>query len=862
MPRGRKPGTKSKKSTKSASKPAEQQARRLNMPKQPILVKTCQELLAAIAAKETQVTLGDNIITNTNLLINHDLEIKFNGYSIISEESIAAARVLDIRSGKVTLSGCGKVFAMGARSVAVRIFGAMSAGTSHYTDVAIGKEISLYAPDSYGILISPNLGVAYGVNVEIAGQIMAHDGICVASGIHGDIHNSPHININKTAHIIADETIGVAIEAAGYGNWRVADATLHGAVGVMARTGILELNGPKILAHTGETFRIEDGVEKTLQLKLDGGAYLSERAAIIGGLAGPIKKLALQNSEFYSPLDEVFTPEIEACMTIKNCEFESDVVGFLDSLAMLETPAENMAEHDTEIIEGDDEVAADAISEATEDNDETIKVTKTNEVKASEAPVAGDDSEVLAKEIDGEEATSKGVTDAIELEQELEFQDLELLDEDDFVDEMFELDFDAEPQSGLGTESSSELQTVKPRVTKSNKRAKKSPKSRQQQSLPELRPAPKFTASLDFAHELTDAETDEQEILQALREDATEPSLAMPVIVRPPMPADIGEQEAAKIALADAIAEIRKLSADDYEVGFSELEQALKNAEQILAKPRVSLTAIRDAAAALLQAFDTLEEHDDMALSDAELDELFYQGAVLEEMLRPSAAAKSKTSASEAKLPTSRIGADSDSALVQTEIAKVASGARKPETAKLPAEPEPDFTVLSDALATISTLNLSKYTAASQSALLTELDQAQTVLMNLQSTQAEIDAVAMNLLAQMSHLETQPTKHAVGQIVAKTSTPAPVISAILPATMIDELSPVSTWSLGVTMIDELSPFVTDATTREKMLRAMRPHFKVILETLTRPFRKLARGIAAGIKAGMRAYRETLHANRV
>lgn len=859
MPRGRKPGTKSKKSTKSASKPAEQQARRLNMPKQPILVKTCQELLDAIAAKETQVTLGDNIITNTNLLINHDLEIKFNGYSIISEESIAAARVLDIRSGKVTLSGCGKVFAMGARGVAVRIFGAMSASTSHYTDVTIGKEISLYAPDSYGILISPNLGVAYGVNVEIAGQIMAHDGICVASGIHGDMHNLPHINIVKTANIVADETTGVAIEAAGYGNWRVADVTLHGAVGVMARTGILELNGSKILAHTGETFRIEDGAEKTLQLKLDGGTYLSERAAIIGGLAGPIKKLALQNSEFYSPLDEVFTPEIEACMTIKNCEFESDVAGFLESLAMPETPAENMAEHDTEIIEGDDEATADTISEATEDYDETIKATKTNEKKVGEEPAVKNDNDNLTEKIDGRKAAGDGASEATE--PELEFQDLELLDEDDFVDEMFELDFDAEPQSELGAESSLEPQTVKPRATKSNKRAKKLPKPRQQ-SLPELRPAPKFTASLDFAHELTDAETDEQEILQALREDATEPSLVMPAIARPPMPADVGEQEAAKIALTDAIAEIRKLSADDYEVGFSELEQALKNAEQILAKPRVSLTAIRDAAAALLQAFDTLEEHDDMALSDAELDELFYQGAVLEEMLRPSATVKSKTSASETKLPASRLGADSDLALVQTEIAKVASGARKPETAKLPAEPEPDFTVLSDALTTISTLNLSKYTAASQSALLAELDQAQTVLMNLQSTQAEIDAVAMNLLAQMSHLETRPTKHAVEQIVAKTSTPAPVISAILPATMIDELSPVSTWSLGVTMIDELSPFVTDATTREKMLRAMRPHFKVILETLTRPFRKLARGIAAGIKAGMRAYRETLHANRV
>lgn len=877
MPRGRKLGTKAKKSTKSAAKSAERDARPLSMSTDqkseknkvknikenktynPDSIKTSRELFDALEAKEDRITLSDNIIVDKNILINHDIEIDFNGFSIVSEDNLAAARVLDVRSGKVILSGQGKVFAMGSRSVAMRVFGAISLGVPHYTDITVGKGISLYAPDSYGILISPNLGVAYGVTVKLAGKIMAHDGICVASGIHGDTQNCPHIIVEKTASVIADETTGAALEASGYGNWQIKQTCLHGAIGAITRTGILNFDNTRLLAHNGETFRVEDGAEKELRIKIDGGTYLSENSVVLGGLPEPIKKLSLSDCELYSPLDEAITPEIEACATIKDCEFESDIDGYSESLIMQEnsdTPAGQAApNNDAEVLENtkDETVSESEIATETEDADDAI-ATKSVEEKTTES--------------------SKPDAD-------MKLDELELLDDDEFVDEMFEftdeLD-EKELEVGPETEAveiskevsdkqSEELKSApkfaeltqdlesatEPTVKKkSAKKAKASKRSKKAPKVAVLAPVIPFTAMLDVVPELTDAETDEREILLALSDDDPDLQAVAPVDMRPPVPANIDEHVAAKMALADAIAEIRKLSVDDCDTGFSGLEQALKKAEKVLAKPGVDLAAIRDAAAELLQAFDSMEQHDDSALSDAELDELFYQGAVLEEMLHPQ---KPITATNMSTEP--RLNANSDSALVQTEITKVASGTRVPQVSHIQNDIEPDFTVLSDTLNTISTLNLGKYTAASQAALLAELDRAQSTLMNLHSTQAEIDEVAANLLSQMSRLETQSIKRSVASTTVRTSSPAPIVNAILPATMIDELSPTSTWSIGVTMIDELTPFVTDATTREKMLRAMRPHFKAFMETISSPFRKLVRSIATGFKAGVRACRESL-----
>lgn len=1051
MPRGRKASTEPKKTTKTTPKPTEKTSRSVGVPKKsstrpkqhqnpinqeeisaPLVnfdvnnIKTYQELKEALVAKIPQITLGDNIIAPENILITADVKIDFNGFSIISEETVVAARVLDIRSGTVVLTGRGKIFAMGPRSMAIRAFGAISSGIPDYTNVTIGKDISLYAPDAYGIIISPNLGVAYGVKVDFAGQIMAQSGICIAAGVQGEAKNAPQIILQKTAHIIADETQGAALEASGYGDWQITGAWLQGAVGAELRTGNLTFSKTKIIAHSGEVFRINDYSEPNLSVTVDGGTYVSQQAAILAGFPNPIKQFTLKKCELYSNLDDPIPPELESYLAIEKCEFESDVEGYLESMDMLQAAepsdqefAENLESSSEELPENPaspDEPSLE-IPESTSKNPEAsdenlIKNSNSDINHSQDQAIVGD--EIFLTEADllsnlensdtasetsqagsqnrapasrnskttnqKTKATSKKssrsksakTTAAPKVStSDIDAAIMAAFDEvsdDDFVDELFDFADDFEPadfridsktsrflknpfrkgtkksatkrssaskspistpevidepsrdtsrsvaaqkstlqapeeaksqhlspaptltslapkasrttttSSSQSTKTTSTPTSVTSALTQSTpktttststiasdststskpRKTKKSPRTTKQPQMELLPLELPFADRLSEVPELSDADTDEQEIMLGLGANADHASAQ--ILTQPPLPIDIGELEAARMALAEAIGEIRRLRAEDYEAGFLDLEAALNYAEQVLTRPVVDLATIRDAAASLLQAFDGLEERDEFALSDAELDDLFYHGAVLEEMVHP----QSNTP----KFPhskTSKLNANSESAVVQAEITKIASGARLPQTARDPLIPEPDFTILSDILSTISTLDLQKYASSSRESLLAELDQAQAVLTDLQATQAQIDLVASNLLAQLSRLEPKIAERrfraAASVSTPATSAPAPVIKRILPAAMIDELAPTITWSSGVTMIDELTPFVTDATTREKMLRAVQPHCRALLGVIKRPFQKLGRSVKAGWSAGLNAYRETLHANK-
>lgn len=763
------------------------------------------QLQMAIEARIPKLTLANNILAAENLLINHNVIIDFNGFSIISGEANQAARVLDIRSGKVKLMGKGKIFAMGPRSVAIRAFGAISSGSPNYTQLAIGEEISLFAPDNYGILISPNLGVAYGLTVNFAGRIFARDGICLAYGVRGREKNLPVINIQNGARITADEQTGMAIEAAGYGKWHIGEAKLRSAVGASLRTGTVEFNNTKILAANGPVFRIEDNTEPELEITVDGGEYLAQSELVIDGLAEGVKEFIIKDGDFCSEDDsmaEAFLDIIE----VEGGDFQNNVketyVQMAEKFAEPETVVETGAQTEMATSEIESEIAETAteIEAQSSLNPELLDSSEAAELLAEDKNPSQNDS---AKD-------SKLNEDSFVLASEVNTED---------IDELFEQAF-AEGERLLAGEDVAEVS------------------------------------------ELTDDATDEQEILQELKaekdvslEKSTLPEKVAPLkkvmplentapldktvplppvpLSMPPLKKPIAENDAARMALADAIVDIRKLSAEDYEVGFGTLEKALNKAEKVLADPLAQLVDIRDAASNLLLAFDGLEERDEFSLSDDELDELFYHGAVLEEMAHPSTN-----------------GRKEDSQLVLNSAA--------PEVVLNPVNltnTEPDFTVLSDILDTISEINLSQYSAESRLALLQSLDRAQEILRDEKSSQSMVDEIAASLLAQISKLNPSLAMHAQ-TIRAKTSAPAPVVAALTPASMIDEMAPSTVWSQGITMIDELTPFTTDATTREKMLRAMRPWVVGLAEIVTEPVRNLLKSIKAGASAGLRVYRET------
>ncbi len=770
MPRARKAAQSSKASAKTARKPRKTSARSLAMPALPSApaptatlaqpkttlnanaVASYQELIAALEQKVVQITLANNIFAEDNILINHDVAINFNGFSIISSEAKIGARVLDIRSGEITLTGKGKIFAMGKNSVAIRAFGAISNGSPHYTVLTIDEGISLFAPDSYAILLSPNLGVAYGLTVNFSGQIFAHDGICLSSGVRGLDQNMPAINIKNGARIVADELTGTAIEAAGYGKWHIATAHLHGAVGTSLTSGILEFNHAEVIAHRSETFRLLEGQDRLLEVNVDGGAYLAAQDLVVAGDTSIVKSFALKNCDIYCHSDAI-SPELAEDLQLDHVEFHTDVESFLES-------------------------------------------------QLASAP--------------------------------------------NFTVE--------EPAAPATVPKPTPLPELPPEPTL--------PK-------PTLVPA----AHLPEIAELTDDATDEREIvLELTAEKVARPQST--TLVPPPEPAlpVTSEQDAARRALKEAIGDIRKLSAEDYDVGFSELERAIQKAEQILANPLAKLTDIRDAAASLLNAFDGLEERDEDSISDEELDELFYHGAVLEEIVREEKAAKKSAKKLQTFAPEApksvAVSAPASPTVPVHQIfhkPKLPTAAPSPRATTPPRTYAPDFTALTDALDTIAELNLDDYTVSSRELLLEELSRAQDLLNNPQASQGAINELSANLLARMSHLQPIPVSSAITHHAAtyatQPSAPAPVIKKLILPTMIDEMTPISTWSSGVTMIDELAPFVTDATTREKMLRAVQPKLKVLGDLLKSPFMRLSKSLSAGLHAGISAYRATLHASQ-
>lgn len=791
------------------------------------IVRTYNELVAALSEQKVQITLANNIIAEGNILINYDVAINFNGFSIISPEVQSGARVIDIRSGEVILTGRGKIFAMGKGGVAIRVFGAVSSDTQHYTTLTIDERISLFAPDSYGILISPNLGVAYGVTVNFHGQIFAHDGICLSSGIHGHEQYVPVINIKNEAKITADEFTGAAIEAAGFGKWKIGTAKLQAATGANLSGGHLKFSNTQVLAHgANSVFNLLESSEKTLRMTVDGGNYASEQGNIIAGTAASLKKITLKSGDFYTK-EKLITPELEKLAVINeeiktNQEVEKFLEGFIE----------------VEEFTLDEETAEDRTTIA---QSEPVQIVS-----------AAEDIQIASEPV-SEELDEKAILSELLTEEDLGTQEVT-------------------SESVLETAQIS-TQVVMPVAM--------------EPILPQqLVPAPVViepTASL-------------------LTQTIPEPLPSQPSVNL------VDEREAARMALADALQEMQKINPADYPIGFDELVDTMQRASNVLENPQAQLADFMEAASWLLQAFDGLAEQDDSDLSDAELDELFYHGAVLEEMVGKKSAKhnktakKSKSEPNVEKLPVEKPA-------IKLEVPQVELSGMLENLATEPAADEDLFeesdildetpievpvdtmlTATADRLAfqmeynsqvketlplnlenldaalrKVAELDFNRYTNASQEFLLKALGDAQDVLNSVNPSQTEIDDLTQILTKGLENLRPIRSAHIVPSFkksAIPTTTPAPSVKKLTPATMIDELAPSSTWSIGVTMIDEMTPFVTDADTLEKMVRSTRPVLRALAETAASPLKKIAKSLSAGVHAGLTTYRETLHAGKM
>jgi len=273
-------------------------------------IRTETELISALQdSKVLQITLRSDIVTTRNLEISRHLILDLGGFNITSlKENIC---VLDIKHGSVLLTGKGSLVAYGFKGTAIRIKGATTSDNEHYTEVLIGENIKLFAPNYYGLLVAPNFKAAYGVTVDFRGVMVAQDGFCINNRIRGRGKNIPLIKIADQTKITVDENTGVAIHAAGYGRWEIGASEITGATGIVAQSGNVTLNGTKIIA-TGEyveTGSTDDRLtmigavlqsgkamspDHSAEVTINGGTYTSLRSYLFAETRRGKSKPALQ----------------------------------------------------------------------------------------------------------------------------------------------------------------------------------------------------------------------------------------------------------------------------------------------------------------------------------------------------------------------------------------------------------------------------------------------------------------------------------------------------------------------------------------------------------------------------------------
>ncbi len=283
---------------------------------------TFAEFLTALAEEKAQITLTNDLTITERVEICHDVTINFNGHSLVANIPEERARVFEVSHGELTLTGEGKIFALGEDNVVIRATGALSSGVPDYTVVTIDKDVEIYAPEGHAVLVTSSTGVAYGVRVEIAGKIFARNGVWLSARVQGRGKTSPRILIKDGAEIIADDYNGVALQAEGQGEWQLGAANISGAYGMCLYDGQAELRTAKIAATGSALWLGGEG----LSLKVLGGVYAGENYGLAGVLNDPTR-VKLYGGEFWG-VENAVSPDLQILDFSEGGEFYCGVKDF------------------------------------------------------------------------------------------------------------------------------------------------------------------------------------------------------------------------------------------------------------------------------------------------------------------------------------------------------------------------------------------------------------------------------------------------------------------------------------------------------------------------------------------------------
>lgn len=206
-------------------------------------VATESELITALADSTlTEIILDTDLIVLSTLHLNRrePLVLNLNHYKIAS---LAAESAIEIHAGGLLITGNGSIVANGKRAAGIRLHGALTADNANYSNLSVGPEVVIYAPEFYGIQIVAQGNAAYGVTVDFSGKIIAHDGIGIQNAVTGSGKNAAKIIVNAPAEIEADTETGVALGALGFGVWQINQGQFVAATSVQYRSGELTFYG-------------------------------------------------------------------------------------------------------------------------------------------------------------------------------------------------------------------------------------------------------------------------------------------------------------------------------------------------------------------------------------------------------------------------------------------------------------------------------------------------------------------------------------------------------------------------------------------------------------------------------------------
>lgn len=297
-------------------------------------VKDAEALISALEEGKNIKLTSDILGVDKTLLINKEITIDLNGNNI----SFTKNNSFEVIGGNLTLTGKGTVKEEVPYYGAVMLRGSANKDDINYSTLTVEKDVTLegWSP----IFINQLNGVnkvkdSYGVTVNLYGTL---NGVADSTGdrghgiyVNGNIQhkeNYPVINIYDGAKIT---TPGDGIYAAGYAKWNIEGATINGAIGIGAKSGIFNLKNVYIKAtdpymdpkywgngiySNGAAIQIEsnNGYAGAIEITIDGGKYESVNAYAIHhylaskngeSVNNSLENLTIKNGTFIGGKDNI-----------------------------------------------------------------------------------------------------------------------------------------------------------------------------------------------------------------------------------------------------------------------------------------------------------------------------------------------------------------------------------------------------------------------------------------------------------------------------------------------------------------------------------------------------------------------------